>query len=495
MTIKKKEFEPREYMKLAIEIMKKSVQEPRLDKNSPKVGAVLVMPDGSVTTAYRGECRHGDHAEYTLLERKHSKTDLTGSFLFTTLEPCAPGSRRDPKMSCSERIVNARIKEVWIGLEDPDPVVDRKGIKYLQDNGIEVHMFDRDLQQIIEDKNSIFLKQAKERAKKVTKIKLPNLTELEQINDKSDLSDLSEEALTFYKEKTNFKGSIKSDSFIKKLWHKGVLEKGKNKFIPTGIGLILFAKTSEDFYPQAIMKATIKYPNGKLDIKDFNGPLILMPDALENWWKNVMPSSIDRSSARRKSVEDFPYEPVREATTNALVHRDYDIKGASCHLEINEDTITVKSPGGPVPPITLEQLNDFNAPTLSRNPYIFSILAEVGIVERRGLGMETFMELAKRHKLPLPQYSFANPYLILTFSRTLEKFKEQYVKKDTPKLNKEEIKGVIFIQGRKEVTKREYAEYFQISDKKAQRHLSKFSKLGIVKQEIKGPATIYIFRK
>jgi len=253
MAKKKIEFEPRKYMEMAIKVMKKSIQEPRSDKNSPDVGAVLVMPDGSVETAHRGECRHGDHAEYTLLERKHSKTNLTGSFLFTTLEPCAPGSRRDPKMSCSERIVNARIKEVWIGLEDPDPAVDRKGIKYLQDNGIKVHMFERDLQQKIEDENSVFLKQAKERAKKVTKIKPSTLTNIEQINRKSDFSDFSEDALDFYKEKINFKGSIKSDAFRKKLWHKGVLEKERNKFIPTGIGLILFAKTPEDFYPQAIM--------------------------------------------------------------------------------------------------------------------------------------------------------------------------------------------------------------------------------------------------
>lgn len=151
-------------MEMAIETMKKSVHEPRPDKTSPKVGAVLIMPDGSVHTAARGELRHGDHAEFTLLERKHRNTNLTGSVLFCTLEPCAPGSRRHPKLSCAERIVLARVKEVWIGLEDIDPMVDRKGIKYLQDKGIKVHMFDRDLQQIIEKENRDFLLQAKERA-------------------------------------------------------------------------------------------------------------------------------------------------------------------------------------------------------------------------------------------------------------------------------------------------------------------------------------------
>jgi len=86
----KKALDVRTYMEMAIEVMKKSIHEPRHDKTSPKVGAVLVMSDGSVDTAYRGELRHGDHAEFTLLERKHRNKDLTGSMLFVTLEPCAP---------------------------------------------------------------------------------------------------------------------------------------------------------------------------------------------------------------------------------------------------------------------------------------------------------------------------------------------------------------------------------------------------------------------
>ena len=62
---------PNDYMRLSIEVMKKSIQEPRTDgKVSPLVGAVLVMPNGEYITACRGELRKGDHAEYTAIERK-----------------------------------------------------------------------------------------------------------------------------------------------------------------------------------------------------------------------------------------------------------------------------------------------------------------------------------------------------------------------------------------------------------------------------------------
>ena len=68
----KPKFEPRKLMEKAIEVMRRSVNEPRADKKaSPLVGAVLVKPDGTVETAFRGELREGDHAEYCLLERKN----------------------------------------------------------------------------------------------------------------------------------------------------------------------------------------------------------------------------------------------------------------------------------------------------------------------------------------------------------------------------------------------------------------------------------------
>src|SRR3990172_12423350 len=123
--------------------------------------------------ACRCELRHGDHAEFTLLERKNRSNRLDGAVLFTTLEPCAPGSRRHPKLGCAERIAMARIKEVWVGLEEPDPTVDRKGIKYLQDAGIAVHMFDRDLQEVIQKENREPLAQALERAAAAEEQKMP----------------------------------------------------------------------------------------------------------------------------------------------------------------------------------------------------------------------------------------------------------------------------------------------------------------------------------
>ena len=47
----------------------------------------------------------------------------------------------------------------------------------------------------------------------------------------------------------------------------------------------------------------------------------------------------------------LPIEVVNELVKNAILHRDYDIKGAPIYLEINDDAIIINSPGYAVPPI------------------------------------------------------------------------------------------------------------------------------------------------
>jgi len=102
-------------MEQAVAVMKQSIQEHRSDGSpSPLVGAVLV--DGTVETAARGELREGNHAEFTLLERKCVDEKLDGCILFITLEPCL--NRTHPKRGCARHIVSARIKKVYVGIED-----------------------------------------------------------------------------------------------------------------------------------------------------------------------------------------------------------------------------------------------------------------------------------------------------------------------------------------------------------------------------------------
>lgn len=61
-------MDERPFMFMAINEARKS--EPEDGRTHPRVGAVVVSPDGCTTTGHRGELEDGEHAEYTVLERK-----------------------------------------------------------------------------------------------------------------------------------------------------------------------------------------------------------------------------------------------------------------------------------------------------------------------------------------------------------------------------------------------------------------------------------------
>ncbi|RZJ79721.1 MAG: hypothetical protein EOO47_09930 [Flavobacterium sp.] len=473
--------EVRKHMELAVEVMKKSIQEPRDDKTSPKVGAVLIKTDGTVETAFRGELRHGDHAEFTLLERKNRSTLLDGATLYATLEPCAPNARKHPKLGCAERIVNARIKKVYIGVEDPDPTVDRKGIKYLQDNGIEVEMFDKDLQSIIWEENKQFKLEAEDRAKKAkSEATEVTLTEKENIEPTADLDDFSREALQSFIGVAKLGVEIGSTDFNKVLKKLGFIKEENGYIKPTGIGLLLFGNHPQHVYQNAVIKATYKTEGRGEEIKTISGPLISQPDEVLSWFENHVNSQIDRSHAKREVNYDFPAVVFREAIINAIVHRDYDINGAPIYLEINDDVIIIKSPGEPVAPLKLEQMQTFSAPSLSRNPKLMYVFDQLGIVEQRGLGFKTIKELPEKFDLPLPKVTYEAPYMVFTFPRNIEASRKLSNNRNIDELKEEELIGYQWMQTQEEVSTREYANKFNIGQKTASRQLKKMKQLNFI---------------
>lgn len=144
---------------MAIEEAKKSENE-RDRRIHPKVGVVVVQNGKVLACAHRGEIQLGDHAEYTVLERKLSSTNLTGATLYTTLEPCTERSKN--KTPCADRVAERKIARVVIGTYDPNPAVYGGSLLKLMKAGIDVSFIrstNPDLEKEILELNKAFLDQ------------------------------------------------------------------------------------------------------------------------------------------------------------------------------------------------------------------------------------------------------------------------------------------------------------------------------------------------
>ncbi len=106
---------------------------------NPSVGAVLVAPGrpGSPTTWFTGATAPpgGHHAEVAALAAAGEQA--RGATLYVTLEPCAHRGRTPP---CTDAVIAAGVARVVIGMADPDPLVDGRGIDLLGEAGVEVEV-------------------------------------------------------------------------------------------------------------------------------------------------------------------------------------------------------------------------------------------------------------------------------------------------------------------------------------------------------------------
>lgn len=490
----KPKFNPRKMMEKAIEVMRQSVPEHRPNGSpSPLVGAVLIKPNGDIVTAARGELREGNHAEFTLLERKCVNENLDGSVLFATLEPCL--NRNHPKRGCARHIVSARIKEVYVGIEDDNPTVAGKGIEHLRRNGVTIHMFDRDLQEEILTANQAFLEWARQQPEKPEAEPI-KLSKYEDPLGAVELGDLSDMALEYYRTKANITATVGSEGFSRLLRQQGLLNEAHGVVKPTGFGNLLFGKEPRNAMPQAGVLARVEMPGGKSSRQEFAQSMVLIPTQLEDWLQVVLPSTLDRSRMERREQVDLPFEMIREAVLNALIHRDYDIAGQKCQLVINADTITIKSPGSPIAPITLKQMQTFTAPMKSRNPALHYVFSRMGMAEEQGYGLTSLKQHAEKLGLPLPSYTMEGDYLVLTIYRSKAAAVSALSQDIFEQLSKAEQAGWEWLATREQASSAEYAAAMGLPARTALNHLKRFVELRLLQKTGSGPATVYrIIRK
>ncbi|MFH0812619.1 MAG: bifunctional diaminohydroxyphosphoribosylaminopyrimidine deaminase/5-amino-6-(5-phosphoribosylamino)uracil reductase RibD [Pseudomonadota bacterium] len=134
-------------MRMAIKLASRAVGQ---TSPNPLVGAVIVKDGHIVGKGYHR--RAGEpHAEINALAEAGNQA--MGAELYVTLEPCSHYGRTPP---CVDAIIQRNIKKVFVGMLDPNPLVNGKGIHKLREADIWVTT--GILEEACQELNEIFIK-------------------------------------------------------------------------------------------------------------------------------------------------------------------------------------------------------------------------------------------------------------------------------------------------------------------------------------------------
>lgn len=124
-----------QYMEQALALAAKGLT---LTSPNPRVGCVIISPEGHLLGQGHTQQAGGPHAEVMALRDAADKGfSVHGAHAYVTLEPCSHQGRTGP---CCDALISAGIEKVFASITDPNPKVSGQGLDRLRSAGIQIDL-------------------------------------------------------------------------------------------------------------------------------------------------------------------------------------------------------------------------------------------------------------------------------------------------------------------------------------------------------------------
>ena len=181
-------------------------------------------------------------------------------------------------------------------------------------------------------------------------------------------------------------------------------DRSGGKLMFRNAGVLFFAKDVRHFFNQAYITCLLAKGADKvhiLDRKDFTGGIVAdIEDSLRFIERNTR-TAWRIEGLRREDVPEYPMKALREAITNAVMHRDWFMEGANVFVEIYTDRIEISSPGGLPKGM---KLSDLGRKSIRRNALIADLLHRITFIEKAGTGIRRMRDEAHDQRCPAPVF-------------------------------------------------------------------------------------------
>ena len=161
----------------------------------------------------------------------------------------------------------------------------------------------------------------------------------------------------------------------------------------TVAGVLLCSRSPEEWLPNASIVATCYRGNdrtsGQIDAQTITGPLNRqITEAVAFAIRNMRVGAYKNPA--RTDLPQYSEAALFEAIVNAVVHRDYSIRGSRIRLSMFVDRVEINSPGGLPNNLTIDSMDVRQS---TRNEALASIFGRIPVGAVRGSGdRQFFME-------------------------------------------------------------------------------------------------------
>lgn len=310
----------------------------------------------------------------------------------------------------------------------------------------------------------------------------------EETCEGATITDIEAEKVQWFLRKATFERRLEIDPAISvkdALERIGLLKKDKL----TNAAILLFGKNPQRFFMQSELRcARFKgiEPLEFIDMKVFAGTITDQREDAVEFVKEHIKLHAKIIETERVERWEYPLEALREALTNALCHRNYEL-ASNVQVRIFDDRIEVWG-CGPLPqPLTVEDLRTKHDSIL-RNPLIGKCLFLIKFIEQWGTGTNRIIRECLNYNLPEPLFEEIAGNLVVTFRKS--KFTVEYLKELN--LNERQMKALNYLKANEKITRKEYSSLFKCSPRTAFDDLQAMMDKKIVKRKGKGKYTYYV---
>ncbi|MEW6040080.1 MAG: winged helix-turn-helix transcriptional regulator [Elusimicrobiota bacterium] len=266
-----------------------------------------------------------------------------------------------------------------------------------------------------------------------------------------------------------------------------VAEKQEGKLYFNNSGILFFAKEPQHFVPWSVFTVVLfKDQNGAdvIDRKEITGGLFEIVNKVMDFVRLYAKVAYRFTGhPQRENVYEYPFDAIREAVINSVMHKNYFEHGHNNILKFFPDRIQIEN-------IWLKPKRFILGETIfRRNQVIADLFSRIHFGEKIGSGMKRIREYCKAENAPYPKIHYTDTHFYVVFKPSKEylKIAGKEATTTTPKTvektrEKTREKILRFIKKNPAITTSDIAKKTGLTSKGVEWNISKMKKDGLIKR-------------